>query len=111
VDYPKIIKYQHHKSPQITGPFGVVTLLHRIGRPQLLERLLDVDGTQEYNFRVHANEPFQDVYVIRQGLNVEIGFLDSDGTLAQHDVRYVISPPPPARHTALESGIPSAPLI
>ncbi|KIM45732.1 hypothetical protein M413DRAFT_24864 [Hebeloma cylindrosporum] len=82
-DYPKIIKSgideecQHDKSPNITGPDGIATLLHRVGRPQLLERLLDVAGTQEYDPRVCTGEKYlSDVYVTRRGLRVEIGFIN-----------------------------------
>ena len=78
-DYPKIIKSgideegQHPKSPKITGPCGIATLLHRIGRPQLLDRLLDVEGTAEYDLRVRTGEKYiQDVYVQRRGKHVEV---------------------------------------
>ena len=119
-DYPKIIKSgideegQHHKSPNITGPSGIATLLHRIGRQQLLERLFDTTGTEEYNLCVLTGKDYwKDLYVIRQGVNVEvssfwpthtvlemlmpvsrlqIGFINSDGDWAQHGVRYRISP-------------------
>ncbi|KIM45723.1 hypothetical protein M413DRAFT_442345 [Hebeloma cylindrosporum] len=100
-DYPKIIKSgideegQHDKSPNITGPDGIATLLHRVGRPQLLERLLDVGGTQEYDLRVRTGEKYlSDVYVTRRGARVEIGFINSEGEWAQHGVRYRISPEP-----------------
>jgi hypothetical protein len=78
-DYPKIIKSgideegQHPKSPAITGPCGIATLLHRIGRLQLLERLLDVEGTKEFDLRVRTGEEYLlDVYVQRRGNNVEV---------------------------------------
>ncbi len=78
-DYPKIIKSgideegQHHKSPSITGPSGIATLLHNIGRQQLLERLFDTAGTEEYNLRVFMPlEFFSDIYVKRRGLDVEV---------------------------------------
>jgi len=78
-DYPKIIKSgideegQHHKSPKITGPSGIATLLHKIGRPQLLERLFDTEGTEEYDLRVFMNwKSFSDIYVQRRGRNVEV---------------------------------------
>jgi len=81
-DYPKIIKSgideegQHHKSPNITGPSGIATLLHRIGRQQLLERLLDTTGTEEYNLRVITGENYlKDIYVKRQGVHVEVSSL------------------------------------
>ena len=78
-DYPKIIKSgideegQHPKSPKITGPSGIATLLYRTGRPQLLERLLDVAGTEEYNLRVRTGEKYlSDLYVTRRGPEVEV---------------------------------------
>lgn len=96
-DYPKVIKSgideesQHRKSPAITGPCGIATLLHRIGRPELLERLLDDAGTPEYYLRVYSDQNYiNDVYVIRRGYNVEIGFINSNGEWAQHGVRYLI---------------------
>ncbi|KAJ3481068.1 hypothetical protein NLJ89_g12239 [Agrocybe chaxingu] len=77
--YPKIIKSgideegQHPKSPKITGPDGIATLLHRVGRLQLLERLFDVTGTNEYNLRVRTGERYlQDLYVKRRGVDVEV---------------------------------------
>ena len=78
-DYPKIIKSgideegQHHKSPHITGPSGIATLLHNIGRPELLERLFDTEGTEEYSLRVFTQvKYFSDIYVERHGLDVEV---------------------------------------
>ena len=78
-DYPKVIKSgideegQHHKSPNITGPNGIATLLHRIGRPQLLERLFDVNGTKEYDLRVRTGQKYlSDLYVKRRGVDVEV---------------------------------------
>jgi len=101
-DYPKIIKSgideegQHPKSPAITGPCGIATLLHRVGRPQLLERLLDIDGTKEFDLRtITGSTFFQDVYVQRRGNKVEIGFISSDGEWAHHGVRYLILPTTP----------------
>ncbi|KIM35352.1 hypothetical protein M413DRAFT_449809 [Hebeloma cylindrosporum] len=100
-DYPKIIKSgideegQHPKSPKITGPSGIATFLYRTGRPQLLERLLDVAGTEEYNLRIRTGEKYlSDIYVTRRGLEVEMGFINSEGQWAQHGVRYLISPEP-----------------
>lgn len=95
-DYPKVIKSgirdegQVRNSPAITGPCGIATLLHRIGRPQLLERLLDVDGTATFSFRVHTGrEWLNDIYVTRQRRNVEIGFIVGN-SWAQDAVRYTI---------------------
>jgi len=64
-DYHKVIKSgiddsdegQHRKSPTITGPDCIAKLLCRIGLPQLLERLLDVAGTNEYDIHLR---PFQE---------------------------------------------------
>jgi hypothetical protein len=62
-----------NKSPNITGPDGIATLLHRIDRPQLLERFVDVAGTKEYDPRVRPGfEHLLDVYVKRRGANVEV---------------------------------------
>ena len=77
-DCPKVIKSgidegQHHKSPKITGPNGIATLLHRVGRPQLLEHLLDVAGTKEYDIRVRTGQrALQYLYVKRRGVDVEV---------------------------------------
>ncbi|KIM35508.1 hypothetical protein M413DRAFT_14514 [Hebeloma cylindrosporum] len=101
-DYPKVIKSgideegQHPKSPNVTGPNGIATLLHRISGPELLERLLDVSMANEYNLRVRTGEEFlSDLYVKRRGgLNSQIGFIDDRGKWAQPGVRYRISPEP-----------------
>ena len=51
-------------------------LLHRIGRQQLLERLLDTTGTEEYNLRVLTGRKYlKDLYVVRQGVDVEVSNL------------------------------------
>jgi hypothetical protein len=78
-DYPKIIKSgideegQHHKSPHITGPSGIATLLYKLGKPELLERLFDTEGTEEYDLRVFTQvRYFSDIYVKRRGLDVEV---------------------------------------
>jgi len=78
-DYPKIIKSgideegQHPDSPPVTGASGIATLIHRIGRPQLLERLFDVQGTEEFDLRVRTDDEFfDDVYVRRRGREVEV---------------------------------------
>ncbi|KAK0238941.1 hypothetical protein EDD85DRAFT_828515 [Armillaria nabsnona] len=99
-DYPKIIKSgideegQHHLSPAITGPSGIATLLYRLGRPELLERLFDVEGTHDFDFSMHINSKYiQDSYVRRRGRRVEIGFMDEYGEEANHGVRYLIEDP------------------
>ncbi|GLB42927.1 putative adenosine [Lyophyllum shimeji] len=94
--YPKIIKSgikeepPVRNSPAITGPCGIATLLYWIGRPQLLERLFDVDGTESFRLRVHTGRDWlNDIYVKRQGRDVEIGFI-VDKLWAQDAVRYKI---------------------
>ncbi|KAK0501356.1 hypothetical protein EDD18DRAFT_1278824 [Armillaria luteobubalina] len=96
-DYPKIIKSgiedtgQHPLSPAITGPSGIATVLYRIGRPELLERLLDVEGTHSFDFSMHFDsEIFLDSYVHRRGRMVEIGFMNENGEEANQGVRYLI---------------------
>ncbi|KAK7038768.1 hypothetical protein VNI00_010653 [Paramarasmius palmivorus] len=100
-DFPKVIKSgideegQHYKSPAITGPDGIATLLHRIGYQKALERLLDTEGTENFDLRVRNGEDawLKDVYVQRRGTNVEIGFINrKTGCLAHHGVRYIIKP-------------------
>ncbi|KAK7038769.1 hypothetical protein VNI00_010654 [Paramarasmius palmivorus] len=101
-DYPKIIKSgispdgQHPKSPPIRGPDGIVTLLHRLGQPEAIDRLLDFEKTHEFKLRVHTDEKdwYKDVYVKRIGCNVEIGFINLDGVWAAHGVRYRIEKEP-----------------
>ncbi|ESK87450.1 mynd domain [Moniliophthora roreri MCA 2997] len=94
--FPKIIKSgideegQHPKSPAITGPDGIATLLYHIGYPEALKRLLDTQGTEEFNLRVYCrSRVFQDVY---------IGFVCTvTGRLADHGVRYIIQRDPEQR--------------
>ncbi|ESK87460.1 hypothetical protein Moror_11608 [Moniliophthora roreri MCA 2997] len=101
-DYPKIIKSgisedgQHPKSPSITGPDGIVTLLYRIGKPEIIDRLLDFEKTKEFTLRVHTDEKdwYKDVYVKRNRADVEIGFINLDGIWAAHGVRYRIEKEP-----------------
>ena len=83
-DYPKIIKsgideyHQHHMSPNITGPSGITTLLHNIGRQQLLEHLLDTTGTEEFDLRIFMDaDCYLDLYVKRRGLDVEVSIIST----------------------------------
>ena len=54
----------------------MVTLLYRLGRPQLLEKLLDDSGTHDFYLRVHTKINYvSDVYVTRHGYNVEVRYV------------------------------------
>ncbi|EEB90229.1 hypothetical protein MPER_11588, partial [Moniliophthora perniciosa FA553] len=104
-DFPKIIKSgideegQHSKSPAITGPDGIATLLYHIGYPEALKRLIDTQGTKKFNLTVYCQSPYyQDVYVQRHGTLIEIGFVcTATGRLADHGVRYAIQSDPVQR--------------
>ncbi|EJD50858.1 hypothetical protein AURDEDRAFT_182207 [Auricularia subglabra TFB-10046 SS5] len=84
-DFPKVISGgideggQHKNSPAITGPDGAVTLLHQLGRPELIERFLDVPGTMAFMVTVKGKTGFQDAFIKRMGTYLEIGLLDSMG--------------------------------
>ncbi|KZW03679.1 hypothetical protein EXIGLDRAFT_696024 [Exidia glandulosa HHB12029] len=86
-DFPKIIhsgideEGQDKKSPAITGPDGAVTLLHQLGRPELIERFLDIEGTMAFMLTTHASGGFHNAYIKRMGAYLEIGLLDSQGEL------------------------------
>ncbi|KAJ7585356.1 hypothetical protein C8J56DRAFT_121773 [Mycena floridula] len=64
------------------------------GASRLLERLLDVDGTETFEFEMHVDDGdwMKDSYVVRQGRNVEIGYITKRGgpQRAQHGVRYEV---------------------
>ncbi|KAJ7701150.1 hypothetical protein B0H17DRAFT_1195436 [Mycena rosella] len=103
--YPKTIKSgvdsdQHPKSPRVTGSDGVVTRLHQLGEPELLERLLDVKGTTVFAFRMKANsEKEGDVYITRKGRVVEMGLVatdSSDEAKPTSGMRYTIGESAPA---------------
>ncbi|KAJ6583942.1 hypothetical protein DFH09DRAFT_911069, partial [Mycena vulgaris] len=107
VDYPKIIKSgidttQPPKLPAFTGPDGTATLMHQLGRPEVLKRLLDAEGTATFAFRMKANsEKESDVYIRREGLVVELGFLFRTPAKRFIDgpspgVRYTVGDRPPA---------------
>ncbi|KAJ7741382.1 hypothetical protein B0H16DRAFT_1378240 [Mycena metata] len=109
-DHPKVIKSgvtsrssQHPKSPEVDGPDGVVSLLRALGQPELLERLLDTEGTLRFSFRIKPsgskmnNEPEQDFYIVREGVEVEIGFVAGDSTDEKNPklgVKYIIDDRP-----------------
>jgi len=99
-DVPKIIKHginddgpMHPKSPHVSAPDGAVTLMYKMGRDEWLQRFLDVNGTQRFKL-VMKWEPWQDLYIQRDGRAVEIGFLSSYSTVPQPGpgVRYHIQP-------------------
>ncbi|KAJ7740254.1 hypothetical protein DFH07DRAFT_839370 [Mycena maculata] len=101
VDHPKVIESevdcnQHPKSPPVTGPDGVATLLHRLGQPGFLERLLDSEGTATFDFRMKPNSDKEsDFYIRRNGNEVEIGLVAADSrdeTKPTLGVRYDIGP-------------------
>ena len=69
------------KSPHVSAPDGAVTLIYKMGREKWLERFLDVDGTRSFKL-VMKNDPWQDLYIQRDGRAVEVSPLDSQPTLA-----------------------------
>ena len=120
------------RSPKITGPCGIATLLHYIGRPQLLERLLDVHRTEQYDLRIHPDyDCFQDLYVKRRGNNVKVNvtfvpcisnmrlswmYHRSVSSARMEDWHSMVCatsfhPRLPAHHTALVCGFLRVPLI
>jgi hypothetical protein len=63
----------HPKSPHVSAPDGAVTLMYKMGREKWLERFLDVSGT--YSFKlVMKEEPWQDLYIQRDGYTAEVSF-------------------------------------
>ncbi|KAK7048734.1 ankyrin repeat and mynd domain-containing 2 [Favolaschia claudopus] len=98
-DHPRIIKSgvgstQHPKSPRVAGSDMVFTLLYQLEQPELLERLLDTDGTATFFFRMMAYvDSGEDLYVKRDAMEVEIGFLSrgsKDESKPNKGVRYTI---------------------
>ncbi|KAJ7143610.1 hypothetical protein C8R43DRAFT_1130679 [Mycena crocata] len=85
---------QHPKSPQVTGPDGIATLLHRLGQPEVFEKLLDVEGTASFAFRMKPNDENEsDLYIKREGSEVEIGLVpasSSDEAEPSPGIRYAI---------------------
>ena len=70
----------HPKSPHVSAPDGAVTLIYKRGREKWPERFLDVDGTLSFKL-VMKNDPWQDLYIQRDGRAVEVSLLDSQPTL------------------------------
>jgi len=66
----------HPQSPYVSAPDGAVTLLYKMGRDKWLQRFLDVNGTRSFKL-IMKFEPWEDLYIQRDGCDVEIGFLDS----------------------------------
>lgn len=63
----------HPKSPQVSGPDGAVTLMYKMGREKWLQRFLDVEGTRSFML-VMKEEPWQDLYIQRDGRAIEVCF-------------------------------------
>lgn len=63
-----------------------MTLFHRLGQPatdlKLIERLLDVDGTPEFEFQMDMEKPFMASYAIRRGRRAEVGFVSASKVLS-----------------------------
>lgn len=96
-DYPKVIKSgvdeegQHPKSPTIEAQCGLATLLYRMNRMDILEKLLDAKAVEEFEMRMYTDEKYlQEIYLRRTGYNIEEGFIGSDGEEARHGVRFRI---------------------
>lgn len=66
----------HPRSPRVSAPDGAVTLMYKMGRENWLERFLDVGGTRSFKL-VMKEEPWQDLYIQRDGRAVEVGPLCS----------------------------------
>lgn len=99
-DFPKVIaggideEGQHKNSPAITGPDGAVTLLHQLGRPELIQRFLDVEGTAAFMLTTEAPKNMHNAFIKRIGAYLEIGLLDSQGEV-DPSVVYRIEQPDP----------------
>ncbi|VDB82936.1 unnamed protein product [Peniophora sp. CBMAI 1063] len=96
-DYPKVIRAgideegQHRKSPLITAKDGIMMVLHRLGYPELVKRLLDVDGTRDFELSIGFKEDYwKDSYIRRHGRLVETGLLTKDNPFPLPGIRYVI---------------------
>ncbi|KAF9490419.1 hypothetical protein BDN71DRAFT_1454278 [Pleurotus eryngii] len=96
-DYPKVIKSgvdeegQHRKSPPIEAQCGLATLLYRMDRMDILEKMLDTKAVEAFDMRIHTGLRYlQDIYVRRRGCDVETGFIGSEGEEAWHGVRFLI---------------------
>lgn len=80
-DVPKIIKHgisddgpSHPKSPRISAADGVATVLHKMGRDDWLEKLLDWKGTKEFVLMV-TMKPWSKFFVERHGRKAEVSAL------------------------------------
>ena len=62
----------HPKSPHISAPDGVVTLLYKMGREDWMRRFLDVEGTHKFELVLRYDGPYEDFYVDRKGRDVEV---------------------------------------
>jgi hypothetical protein len=77
----------HPKSPHVSAPDGAATLMYKMGKEDWLKRFLDVEGTNSFELQMRQ-EPWQDIYIKRNGHDVEVrirSFLtslrhSSDGT-------------------------------
>jgi hypothetical protein len=61
----------HPKSPHVSAPDGVATLLYKMGKVDWLERFLDVTGTKNFELTM-ATDPWGDLYIKREGRSVEV---------------------------------------
>ncbi|KAF7364802.1 Ankyrin repeat and mynd domain containing 2 [Mycena venus] len=84
-------------SPRRPPEDGVATLLHRLGQPQVLERLLDTETTATFALRMKAlsssSGAEEDLYVRREGMDFEMGLVapeSSDETKPKLGVRYTV---------------------
>ncbi|KAF7437461.1 hypothetical protein PC9H_004301 [Pleurotus ostreatus] len=87
-NYPKVIKSgvdeegQHPESPPIEAQCGLATLLYRMDRMDILEKMLDTKAVQDFDMRVHTGSSLiQDIYT---------GFIGPNGEEAWHGVRFLI---------------------
>jgi hypothetical protein len=81
----------HPKSPHVSAPDGVATLMYKMGKEDWLKRFLDVKGTNSFELQMRQ-EPWQDIYIKRNGHDVEarVTFFtpcrhSSDGTPTDSD--------------------------
>lgn len=77
-DVPKIIKSgisddgpKHPKCPQVSAADGAATLLHKMGRDDWLEKLLDWKGCDEFGLSM-THETLLQVYIERHETYVEV---------------------------------------
>ncbi|KZV71664.1 hypothetical protein PENSPDRAFT_650526 [Peniophora sp. CONT] len=101
--YPKVIRSgideegQHRKSPPIVAKDGIMMLLHRLGYPELIKRLLDVDGTRDFELSLDFKDStLMNSYVRRHGRLVEMGLRTEADPFPQTGIRYTIQDVDPA---------------